>query len=400
MDDVLEEINEEVANKLGDAFGNMNSNQSEKDFFGANNSFFNDDNSRGGKDEHRLKIDGCKILLYQELGNSHIRAWDFLIFIPNVLFLIFLITKFNGARRKLAGSNAPIFKAFYALIWMSSVVSVFRCVVSMGISMVGQHDGGDVTDKLLWILLRFCLLATEMSVIVFGVAAGHLDSRSSIRRVVFVSAFVSLAFSTTQALLEIKSPDPRFTVTFLDHDRNSIDLFGHGGAVFWLVSSFILSLVYFTILILPVVPMKTFLNLPQKKSFYYYVGFLFFLNMIQTIGGIMLYSTGKGSGLCIVNFTTYTYFTAFIPIVYFTFLRSFFKVAQPTLLFSYKAQVDDEEYHQSMQFSSNGFVETPANIEQDDEDASNPIVINNGVRTGETDMTTSPDNAIIFGASN
>lgn len=41
-------------------------------------------------------------------------------------------------------------------------------------------------DKLLWIILRFFLLATEMSVVVFGVASGHLDSKRSIRRVVLV----------------------------------------------------------------------------------------------------------------------------------------------------------------------------------------------------------------------
>ena len=44
-------------------------------------------------------------------------------------------------------------------------------------------------DKLLWIVLRFFLLATEMSVVVFGVASGHLDSKQSIRRVVLVSKF-------------------------------------------------------------------------------------------------------------------------------------------------------------------------------------------------------------------
>ena len=43
-------------------------------------------------------------------------------------------------------------------------------------------------DKLLWIVLRFFLLATEMSVVVFGVASGHLDSKRSIRRVVLVSS--------------------------------------------------------------------------------------------------------------------------------------------------------------------------------------------------------------------
>ncbi len=48
---------------------------------------------------------------------------------------------------------------------------------------------------------------------------------------------------------------------------------------------------------------------------------------------------GVSYGLCLVNLTTYLYFTAFTPIVYFTFLSPFFRLDQQTPAFSYKAQV-------------------------------------------------------------
>ena len=60
----------------------------------------------------------------------------------------------------------------------------------------------------------------------------------------------------------------------------------------------------------------------------------------QTLGCALLY-TGFGSGLCLVNLTTFLYFTTFAPLVYFTFLQGFFRTAQPSLLFSYKAQLDE-----------------------------------------------------------
>ncbi len=83
------------------------------------------------------------------------------------------------------------------LVWSSTVVSVIRCVVSMTLG-VGASSAGDAADRLLWLLLRFCLLSTEMSVLVFGLAGGRLDSKGGIRRVVTVTTIISLVFSVTQ----------------------------------------------------------------------------------------------------------------------------------------------------------------------------------------------------------
>ena len=89
-----------------------------------------------------------------------------------------------------------------------------------------------------------------MSVLIFGLAAGHLESRASvIRRVVVATAAIAGLFSLVQAVLEFGYPDPNFRVDIRpeagvkppDGDggsaRGSIDLYGHGGSVFWLISS-------------------------------------------------------------------------------------------------------------------------------------------------------------------
>lgn len=62
---------------------------------------------------------------------------------------------------------------------------------------------------------------------------------------------------------------------------------------------------------------------PVKKSFYFYVLFLAFLNICQSVGSGLLYYR-VNEGLCVVDVTTCIYFTLFTPLVYYTFLSEFF----------------------------------------------------------------------------
>lgn len=61
-----------------------------------------------------------------------------------------------------------------------------------------------------------------------------------------------------------------------------------------------------------------------NRSFYVYVSLLANLNGIGSIGCTFLLLTIK-EGLCIVDVTTFLYFTLFTPLVYVTFLSSFFR---------------------------------------------------------------------------
>lgn len=137
----------------------------------------------------------CKLILYLEIANSRsvqttrlpliskhsitvcyfrVRIWDVIILVPNLLFLLFLAVRFNRARLKLRATSSPIFLTFYGLVIGNVVISVIRCVVSMTVNAAAPI-GGNV-DKVLWVTVRFFLLSTEMSVVIFGLACGKYFS--------------------------------------------------------------------------------------------------------------------------------------------------------------------------------------------------------------------------------
>ncbi|KAL1130038.1 hypothetical protein AAG570_012981 [Ranatra chinensis] len=253
--------------------------------------------------------------------------------VPNLIFLLFLVVRFNRARLKLRATSSPIFMAFYSLVITNVVISIVRCIVSMSVNAAAAVGG--YVDTILWVSVRFFLLSTEISVVIFGLAFGHLDSRSSIRHVLLATSFISLAFSSSQAALEVLNPDENFRVNSKD-----FSLFGHGGMLFWFISSIIFTVLYISILVLPWTRLRERLALPTKRSFYGYIILLAVLNMVQSVGsGLLLYSVKEG--LCVVDVTTCLYFTLFTPLVYHTFLSEFFGVSQSSIMFSYKAQVDD-----------------------------------------------------------
>lgn len=110
-----------------------------------------------------------------------------------------------------------------------------------------------------WVVVRFFLLSTEISVLVFGLFSGHLDVRQSIRRILSITAFVSLVYSVCQGSLEIVAPDESFFV-----ETQKYYLYGHGGMIFWFVTCFLCSLVYLTVFLLPWAPCRHRLLLPSK----------------------------------------------------------------------------------------------------------------------------------------
>lgn len=93
-----------------------------------------------------------------------------MILVPNLLFLLFIAMRFNRARLKLRATSSPIFLAFYGLVICNVVISVIRCVVSMTVNAAATVGGK--ADKVLWVTVRFFLLSTEMSVVIFGLAFG------------------------------------------------------------------------------------------------------------------------------------------------------------------------------------------------------------------------------------
>ncbi|KAG1706620.1 Transmembrane protein adipocyte-associated 1 [Nymphon striatum] len=281
-----------------------------------------------------LAIRDCILALFANAHFSRVRIWDLIILIPNLIFFLFLLIRFNRTRLKLRATSSPIFLTFYGLILTNAVISLIRCGVAMCVN--ATVSAGDIADKILWVAVRFFMFSTEMSVVIFGLAFGHLDSKTSIRRVLAVTSFISLAYSITQGALEILTPEESFRVIYSHYD-----VFAHGGMLFWFVSSCVFFVIYALIFISPWTALRDRLALPSKQSFYYYALFLSILNAVQAIGAGMLYYQ-QSQGFCLIDTTTYIYYTTFTPLVYRTFLSDFFSVAQPSIMFSYKPQVDDD----------------------------------------------------------
>ncbi|XP_063385714.1 transmembrane protein adipocyte-associated 1 homolog [Cydia fagiglandana] len=259
----------------------------------------------------------CKHILNSRINNSRVRIWDLIILIPNALFVLFLVVRFNKAQLKLRATSSPIFLTFYSLVWGNVIISVVRCAVAMTLN-APMPLGGQV-DKVLWVMVKFFLLATEMSVVIFGLAFGHMDSRSSIRYVLMATSFISLAFTITQGTLEFMKTDDDTLIA------GDTDLFEHGGVLFWFTSSLVFAFIYFLILILPWTPLREYLALPTKLSFYLYILLLALLDATQAAGAGMLLWGPIPSGLCVVDVTTWLYYSLYTPLVYHTFLSEFFR---------------------------------------------------------------------------
>ncbi|KAJ0023547.1 hypothetical protein NQD34_003446 [Periophthalmus magnuspinnatus] len=273
----------------------------------------------------------CLQLLYEDIGQSRVRYWDLLLLVPNVAFFMFLMWKLPSARAKIRVTSSPIFITFYLLVFVVAAVGITRAIVSMTVS---ASSAATIIDKVLWEITRFFLLAIELSVIIFGLAFGHLESKSSIKRVLGITAVLALAYSITQGTLEILYPDSHLSA-------EDFNIYGHGGRHFWLASSCFFFLVYSLIVILPKTPIRERISLPSRRSFYVYALILSLLNLVQGVGSALL-SAEIIQGLCCVDLTTFLYFSAFAPLIYVAFLKGFFG-SEPKILFSYKSQIDEPE---------------------------------------------------------
>lgn len=234
------------------------------------------------------------------------------------------------------GGNSPIFPTYFTLVGISALLSFARCIVSMTVDLASLS--GTDANKILWLILRFFLLMSELSVLTFGLAFGHLDSRRGIKRVLIVTFFISLLYSSIQAYLELEKDDPRFDVV-----EDNWTVYQHGGALFSFVSSLFFLCLYTLVIILPYIRwLQRYLLVPTRRSFYVYVVVMFLLNFLSTLGSGLLYYY-QYSGLCLLDVSSIVYFGYFAPLVYWTFLSSYFGSTRPNnILFSYNSHIDDD----------------------------------------------------------
>ena len=62
---------------------------------------------------------------------------------------------------------------------------------------------------------------------------------------------------------------------------------------------------------------------------------------LHPTGAGMIYINGNPNGLCLLNLASFLYVAFFAPLTFIVFLNPLFHSNQPTLMFTYKAQVRD-----------------------------------------------------------
>ncbi|KAH9505439.1 Transmembrane protein adipocyte-associated 1 [Bulinus truncatus] len=206
-----------------------------------------------------ITLPPCQWILFADIHHSGVKWWDVLILIPNFVFMMFLMLRLRITIRKLHATSSPIFAAFYGLILVVSVISMLRCIVSMTVN--ASLSSGNIVDKVLWLVLKFFLLATELSVVIFGLAFGHLDSHTSIQRVLIVTFTVSLIYSVVQGTLEFEYDHP---FTPVNNSTISYDMFAQGGMLFLCSTSIFFALVYASIVVLPFTRLRDRFLLPKQ----------------------------------------------------------------------------------------------------------------------------------------
>ncbi|RMX57012.1 hypothetical protein pdam_00006166 [Pocillopora damicornis] len=258
----------------------------------------------------QIKTDICQKILYENVNGSHIRILDVILLIPNILFLMFLMYRLGVAHVQLSKIRCPIVKTVYFMVFFVCIIGTARCFVSMLLtSILKLHHKDSLPTKILWIILRCFLLAVEVSVIIFAVWAGMdksqllkdvnyhklclplgnmQDGRKGVRRVLGLSLFCAVAYSSTQATLEfVKCPGINGRI----FGSEKYDFYGHGGLLFLSSTSLFLALVYLTILILPCTKLREWFVLPGRKSFYLYCAVMCVVNLMQGSASLLMYES-------------------------------------------------------------------------------------------------------------
>ncbi len=107
---------------------------------------------------------------------------------------------------------------------------------------------------------------------------------------------------------------------------------------YWLLHHTVFCLVYGAILVLPMTRWRDVL--PAKRSFYHYVQCLLAVYVAMALGSILI-GSGVLGGYCVYGLGLWLYYAAYPPLLYVTFLMSFFADEQLDLDLMYYSEMHD-----------------------------------------------------------
>ncbi|CAI5448807.1 unnamed protein product [Caenorhabditis angaria] len=236
----------------------------------------------------------CQDVFSYRIPGFEIRYWDAAILLPNLLFLLFLFFKCQNVINRCQKGNSPVFRAFFLLVYISTLVNVIRSVYSMTITMT-NNPLEESLNQTLWIIIKFFYLTAEFSALTFALLFGHLDNGRSILIALLVTLVLSIPHTTAQLLIEMKLVN----ISWIENPYLEVDV----GQIFWILSSTLIALAYFIVLCLPLICCQKYTKLPSKLSFFIYCMMMILLNLFQAFGATLILFKSS-DGLCFVGLST------------------------------------------------------------------------------------------------
>lgn len=277
----------------------------------------------------------CKEILHFQVGASTIRLWDLLLLLPNLAFLLFLFYRLPWARARLGASPSHLHRCLHHLVLASSLAGALRCLLAMLLQLASPHH--HTADTVVWLAARLVLLTAELAVAALAGAFGLVEEREVVRRVVVGSGVVAVLVCGVQGGLELAAPYYGLQLS------SGLQLYGGGGPACLAATSALLALLHLLLLASMLRPTALLpAPLPPTAGLALYCAAQLALHTLAAAGAALLASHSH-AGLCLTTVTSFASSTLLPPLIYACLLVSWRAPAQPSLLFQYKAQLDDTE---------------------------------------------------------
>lgn len=308
-------IEEEVLHGLDEAI--LEVNESITDDFTDHAEFFHN------KDEYGIsELNGCKYLLFRTIGDSGVKLWDILCFVPSLLFLLFLIYSYPRSRQKLNGAPLP-FVAVHILLFLTTTVSSVRCLLMLMAPSPNDDKLAANLEKITWSFTHAATLCLELTALVIFVMP-TLPTNKASKRIVIVIGILSFCFGFMLSIIELRSPAKEFHVY-----QFTTDLFGDGGGVCMVIFSLLSAISYASLISLRCLQQKG----SQRSSTFTFCTVMLGVQGTRTFGAILL-ANDIEFGMCVTNFTFYLLVEFLPPFVFMCVLSPYLQNRQGHSLLS------------------------------------------------------------------
>ncbi|XP_073005593.1 protein CANDIDATE G-PROTEIN COUPLED RECEPTOR 2-like [Typha latifolia] len=269
---------------------------------------------------------GGRSVLSWWLTDCHGLWYNLALIVPSALFVAYLAYQARKSFAKLTYGRSYIMIAYYALLWVVSVLNLLWCLL--------QAWECTPTKEFSWNMLSLFsksgMLFLEISLMAFLLQGNHASGLEALTHTFVVSGVIVAADILLKAIYIFGFGVPLFVDTSESSNRVKWGL--------WIVHKLLLTAVYGSVMFM--YHSKWRERLPARPAFYNYICAMLLLNGISLFACVLV-GNGAGFGFWLYNLTTVCYHSLYLPLLYVTFLADFFQEEDLRLENVYYSEMKD-----------------------------------------------------------